>query len=96
MPDFDPSPLFAFSLFPYLIFLYYLGKRRLLPALSRRGFQLTLLFVGITIAAALIAELRFGTELVAVDALHGGAEAFLTLSNAVIVAGLLGYQKARR
>ena len=96
MPDFDPSPLFAFSLFPYLIFLYYLGKRRLLPALSRRGFQLTLLFVGITIAAALIAELRFGTELVAVDALHGGAEAFLTLSNAVIVAGLLGYQKAQR
>ena len=60
MPDFDPSPLFAFSLFPYLIFLYYLGKRRLLPALSRRGFQLTLLFVGITIAAAVIAELRFG------------------------------------
>ena len=96
MPDFDPSPLFAFSLFPYLIFLYYLGKRRLLPPLSRRGFQLTLLFVGITIAAAVIAELRFGTELVAVDALHGGAEAFLTLSNAVIVAGLLGYQKAQR
>ena len=96
MPDFDPSPLFAFSLFPYLIFLYYLGKRRLLPALSRRGFQLTLLFVGITIAAAVIAELRFGTELVAVDALHGGAEAFLTLSNAVIVAGLLGYQKVQR
>ena len=96
MPDFDPSPLFAFSLFPYLIFLYYLGKRRLLPALSRRGFQLTLLFVGITIAAAVIAELRFGTELVAVDALHGGAEAFLTLSNAVIVAGLLGYQKSQR
>ena len=96
MPDFDPSPLFAFSLFPYLIFLYYLGKSRLLPALSRRGFQLTLLFVGITIAAAVIAELRFGTELVAVDALHGGAEAFLTLSNAVIAAGLLGYQKAQR
>ena len=96
MPDFDPSPLFALSLFPYLIFLYYLGKRRLLPELSRRGFQLTLLFVGITIGAALIADLRFDTELVAVDALHGGAEAFLTLSNAVIVAGLLGYQKALR
>ena len=96
MPDFDPSPLFALSLFPYLIFLYYLGQRRLLPALSRRGFQLTLLFVGVTIAAAVVADLRFGTELVAVDALHGGAEAFLTLSNAVIVAGLIGYQKALR
>ncbi|QNI58433.1 uncharacterized conserved membrane protein (DUF3593) [Synechococcus sp. BIOS-U3-1] len=96
MPDFDPSPLFALSLFPYLIFLYYLGQRRLLPALSRRGFQLTLLFVGMTIAAALIADLQFGSELVAIDPLHGGAEAFLTLSNAVIVAGLIGYQKVLR
>ncbi|WP_197461081.1 MULTISPECIES: DUF3593 domain-containing protein [unclassified Synechococcus] len=96
MADFDPSPLFALSLFPYLIFLYYLGQRRLLPTLSRRGFQLTLLFVGITIGAALIAELKFGAELVAVDPLHGGAEAFLTLSNAVIIAGLIGYQKALR
>ena len=57
MPDFDPSPLFALSLFPYLVFLYYLGQRRLLPALSRRGFQLTLLFVGVTIAAAVVADL---------------------------------------
>ena len=96
MPDFDPSPLFALSLFPYLIFLYYLGQRRLLPALSRRGFQLTLLFVAITIGAAVIADLKFGTELVSVDSLHGGAEAFLTLSNAVIVAGMIGYQKSLR
>ena len=96
MPDFDPSPLFALSLSPYLIFLYFLGQKRLLPAISRRGFQLTLLFVAITIGAAVIAELRFGTELVAVDPLHGGAEAFLTLSNAVIVAGMVGYQKALR
>ena len=96
MPDFDPSPLFALSLFPYLIFLYYLGRRRLLPVLSRRGFQLTLLFVGISFAAAVIADLKFGTELVAIDPLHGGAEAFLTLSNAVIVAGLIGYQKVLR
>ena len=96
MPDFDPSPLFALSLIPYLIFLYFLGQKRLLPAISRRGFQLTLLFVAITIGAAVIAELRFESELVAVDPLHGGAEAFLTLSNAVIVAGMIGYQKALR
>ena len=63
MPDFDPSPLFALSLFPYLIFLYYIGKRRLLPDLSRRGFQLTLVFVGITIAAALIADLHLELRL---------------------------------
>lgn len=96
MPDFDPAPIFALSLFPYLIFLYYLGQRQLLTALSRRGFQLTLLFVGVTIGAAVIADQQFGTELVAIDALHGGAEAFLTLSNAVIVAGLLKYQKSLR
>ena len=96
MPDFDPSPLFALSLFPYLIFLHYLGKRELLPTLSRRGFQLTLVFVAVTIAAAVIAERTYGAELVAIDPLHGGAEAFLTLSNAVIVAGLVGYQKSPR
>ena len=93
MPDFDPSPLFALSLFPYLFFLYQLGKKRLLPALTRRGFQLTLLFVGVTIVAAVVADLRFDSELVAIDPLHGGAEAFLTLSNAVIVAGLIKPQK---
>ena len=95
MPDFDPSPLFALSLFPYLVFLYHLGKKRLLPALTRRGFQLTLLFVGVTIVAAVVADLRFGAELVAIDPLHGGAEAFLTLSNAVIVAGLVKPQKVQ-
>ena len=93
MPDFDPSPLFALSLIPYLVFLYHLGKKRLLPAVTRRGFQLTLLFVAVTIVAAVVADLRFDAELVAIDPLHGGAEAFLTLSNAVIVAGLIKPQK---
>ena len=37
----------------------------------------------------MVALLVFKRELVAVDPLHGGAEAFLTLSNALIVAGLL-------
>ena len=62
-------------------------------ALTRRGFQLTLLFVAVTIVAAVVADFRFGAELVAIDPLHGGAEAFLTLSNAVIVAGLVKPQK---
>ena len=60
--NFDPAPLFAFSLIPYLVFLYHLGRSSKLPKLTILGFQLTLLF---------------------------GAEAFLTLSNACIVAGLL-------
>ena len=86
----DPAPLFALSLFPYLLFLWWAQRRQLIPRLSLLGFQLTLLFVAVTIAAALVADLRFGAELVDVDGLHGGAEAFLTLSNAVIVAGLIG------
>ena len=45
--------------------------------------------------AAVIADLRFDAELVAIDPLHGGAEAFLTLSNAVIVAGLIKPQKVQ-
>lgn len=86
----DPAPLFALSLFPYLLFLWWAQRRQLIPRLSLLGFQLTLLFVAVTIAAALVADQRFGAELVDVDGLHGGAEAFLTLSNAVIVAGLIG------
>jgi len=61
----------------------------MLPKLTVLGFQLTLLFVAVTIAAAVFALVRYDSELVAVDWLHGGAEAFLTLSNACIVAGLL-------
>lgn len=86
----DPAPLFAASLLPYLFFLWWAGRRRLIPGLSLIGFQLTLLFVAMTIGAALLAERMYGSELVGVDWLHGGAEAFLTLSNAVLVAGLLG------
>ena len=51
------------------------------------GFQLTLLFVAVTIAAAVVAQVRFGRQLADVDPLHGGAEAFLTLSNALVVLG---------
>jgi uncharacterized membrane protein len=87
--DFDPSPLFALSLLPYLLFLRWLQRSEALPELAVWGFRLTLLFVLMTIVAAVLA-LRFcDSELVAVDGLHGGAEAFLTLANAVLVIGLL-------
>ena len=42
-----------------------------------------------TIGAAVLAMRCCDAELVAVDGLHGGAEAFLTLANAVLVVGLL-------
>ena len=85
----DPSPLFAASLLPYLLFLRWIGQSRSFHPLTLWGFRLTLLFVAITIVAAVVALFVFDAELVAVDPLHGGAEAFLTLSNGLIVAGLL-------
>ncbi len=85
----DPSPLFALSLLPYLFFLFWVAKAKNLHPLTLLGFRLTLLFVAVTIVAAIVALRIFDSELVGVDPLHGGAEAFLTLSNGLIVAGLI-------
>ena len=85
----DPAPLFVLSLLPYLAFLWWARNVRAFPRLALRGFELTLLFVAVTIAAAIIAEVRFGSQLADVDPLHGGAEAFLTLSNVVLMLGFL-------
>jgi hypothetical protein len=83
----DPAPLFALSLLPYLAFLWFAWRSRRFPPLALKGFGLTLLFVAITIGAALLAEGRYGRQLADVDALHGGAEAFLTLSNLLVLLG---------
>lgn len=93
--DWDPAPLFALSLPPYLLFLHWLQKSRVLPSLAVWGFRLTLLFVVITIIAAVVALRCCDAELVEIDALHGGAEAFLTLGNAVLVAGLWQQQQQK-
>ena len=89
----DPTPLFVLSLVPYLAFLIWAGRLPSFPKLALRGFQFTLAFVAVTIAAAIVAELRFGRQLADVDGLHGGAESLLTLSNLLI---LLGFQLALR
>ena len=83
----DPSPLFVLSLVPYLAFLWWASRVRAFPRLALRGFQLTLLFVAVTIVAAVVAQQHFGRQLADVDPLHGGAEAFLTLSNALVMLG---------
>ena len=83
----DPAPLFVLSLVPYLAFLWWASRVRAFPRLSLLGFQLTLLFVAVTIVAAVVAQLKFGRQLADVDPLHGGAEAFLTLSNALVMLG---------
>jgi hypothetical protein len=85
----DPAPLFVLSLVPYLAFLWWARQVGAFPPLALRGFQLTLLFVAVTIGAAVTAQVHFGRQLADVDPLHGGAEAFLTLSNVLVMLGFL-------
>jgi hypothetical protein len=87
----DPTPLFVLSLVPYLAFLWLAGQVKGFPRLALRGFQLTLVFVAVTIAASLIALRFYGRQLADVDPLHGGAEAFLTAANLLIA---LGFSRA--
>jgi hypothetical protein len=89
----DPGPLFVLSLVPYLAFLYWASRVRTFPRLALTGFQLTLLFVAVTIGASIVAQRRYGALLANVDPLHGGAEAFLTLSNLLICLGFLPRSK---
>ena len=84
---FDPAPLFVLSLLPYLAFLWWARRIEGFPPLARKGFELTLVFVAVTIAAAVVAQQLVGRQLADVDPLHGGAEAFLTLANLLVAAG---------
>ena len=88
---FSKDALFALSLFPYLGFLWFLTRSQQAPRLALIGFYLTLVFVGVTIAAAIYAQVTYGESLANVDFLHGGAEVFLTLSNILVV---LGFRQA--
>jgi len=88
----DPAPLFVLSLVPYLAFLWWASRLRGFPRLALLGFQLTLLFVAVTIVAAVVAKQFFGQQLADVDGLHGGAEAFLTLSNALVLLGFTSFR----
>ncbi|KAL5052875.1 hypothetical protein RYX36_033557 [Vicia faba] len=82
------SQLFAFSLFPYIGFLYFITKSKTSPNLTLFGFYFLLAFVGATIPAGIYAKVHYGTSLSNVDWLHGGAESLLTLTNLFIVLGL--------
>ncbi|OMO79734.1 hypothetical protein CCACVL1_13476 [Corchorus capsularis] len=82
------SQLFAFSLFPYIGFLYFITKSKSSPKLTLFGFYFLLAFVGATIPAGIYAKVKYGTSLSNVDWLHGGAESLLTLTNLFIVVGL--------
>ncbi len=89
----DPAPLFVLSLLPYLAFLWLASRVEGFPPLALRGFQLTLVFVAVTIVASIIALQTTGRQLADVDPLHGGAEAFLTLANLLVA---VGFSRAAR
>ena len=85
----DNTDLFASSIFPYAIFLYYLYKIKSLNKFVKTGYSLTVLFVFITIVTSIFSLNYYDKPLVEVDFLHGLAESFLTLSDFVILFGFI-------
>ena len=85
----DNTALFAASIFPYAIFLFYLYKINSVNKLVKTGYSLTVLFVFITIVVSVYTLNHYEKTLVEVDFLHGLAESFLTLSDFVILFGFI-------
>jgi len=85
----DNTALFAASIFPYAIFLFYLYKIKTVNKLVKTGYSLTVLFVFVTIVISIFALNFYDKTLVEVDFLHGLAESFLTLSDFVILLGFI-------
>jgi hypothetical protein len=80
------GPFFGASLFPYLAFLYFLNREETdCPKGVTVGFATCLLFVFLTIPAAIFAKLLYGVSLADCDWLHGSAESLLTVTNLVTV-----------
>ena len=85
----ENTGLFAASIFPYAIFLFYLYKIKSVNKLVKTGYSLTILFVFITIVVSIYTLNYYDKTLVEVDFLHGLAESFLTLSDFVILLGFI-------
>ena len=85
----DNTLLFAISIIPYAIFLFYLYKIKTINNFVKTGFSLTILFVLITILVSIFTLNYYDKTLVEVDFLHGLAESFLTLSDFVILLGFI-------
>lgn len=96
LPLLSKESLFAFSLFPYLGFLWFLTRSQQTPKLALVGFYMTLVFVAVTIPAGIYAEVVYGQSLANVDFLHGAAELFLTLANVLVVVGFRQAVLAKR
>ena len=89
----DNNYIFVISIIPYSIFLFYLYKNPNLSKTIKIGFSLTLLFVLITIIFSVISLTVYDKSLVEIDAFHGLAEAFLTLTDFVILIGFINLLK---
>ena len=85
----DNTALFAASIIPYAIFLFYLYKIKNVNQFVKTGFSLTVLFVFITIVVSIFSLNYYDKTLVEIDFLHGSAEFFLTLSDFVILLGFI-------
>ncbi|EED88119.1 predicted protein, partial [Thalassiosira pseudonana CCMP1335] len=80
------GPFFGLSLFPYLGFLFFLQvPQNNAPKGVTVGFATCLLFVFLTIPAAIAAKIWYGVSLADSDWLHGSAESLLTITNLVTV-----------
>jgi len=89
LATFDNTVLFAASIIPYSIFLFYLYKIKSVNRLVKTGFSLTVFFVFITIVMSILSLTFYHKTLVDIDFLHGSAEFFLTLSDFVILFGFI-------
>ena len=85
----DNTFLFAVSIIPYAIFLFYLYKIKSVNNFVKTGFSLTVLFVLITILVSIFTLNYYDKTLVEVDFFHGLAESFLTLSDFIILVGFI-------
>lgn len=80
------GPFFGASLFPYLAFLYFLNvDENSTPKGVTVGFATCLLFVFLTIPAAIASQVLYGVSLADSDWLHGSAESLLTITNLITV-----------
>ena len=93
LAKFDNTALFAVSIFPYSIFLFYLYKIKFFNKVIKTGYSLTVFFVLITILLSLYSLNNYGKTLVEIYFLHGFAEFFLTLSDFVILVGFINLLK---
>lgn len=80
------GPFFGASLFPYLAFLWLLAREEnQCPKGVTVGFATCLLFVFLTIPAAIASQVLYGVSLADSDWLHGSAESLLTVTNLITV-----------